>query len=209
MEDFSAQAYEASPPDPSTLIPANSSLLYAMANWFESNIAQYHMPADLIVTTIFNSSSSKGVPLVYTAEYDSAEWSGQYLLAEACRYRVELQDGNMALAQQALANITKVLTGVDCIIHVAPNGGMARYAWPISNYVGGVSDDRYLGYWNGQYYIYEDDTSRDMFNGVLMGLGCTFLPSERHGDPHDGATTCAGHPRLLPRTGVAVYQSTG
>lgn len=175
MEDYNSVAYEAVPPDESEFIEGNSTLLHAMAMWYEENIARYHIPQDMIVNTRFDSSTSVGNPVSYSSTTDSAEWTGHYLMGEAFRYAIHVQEGNASLAQDALNNITKALNGYDKILHVAPNGGMARYAWPLSEYPSGaVRDNRYLGEWNGQYYIYEDQTSRDMHNGVIMGLGMAY-----------------------------------
>jgi hypothetical protein len=176
MEDYNSIAYMALAPDPSSFVGVNSSRLYAMANWYEDNIAKYHVPHDMVVNTWFDSSTSVGNPTSYSVSYDSAEWTGHYLMGETFRYAVCMRDGNLSLANQALGNITRVLRGYDKILHVSPNGGMARYAWPLDEYDGPVDDDnRYLGSWNGEFYIYEDDTSRDMHNGVIMGLGFTYL----------------------------------
>ncbi|MBN2154223.1 MAG: hypothetical protein JW839_22400 [Candidatus Lokiarchaeota archaeon] len=175
MEDYNRISYESPAPDPSTFVDINSSRLYAMANWYEDNIAKYHMPHDMIVETRFNANTTVGTPTSYGGFTDSAEWTGHYLMAEAFRYATCQRDGNTTHASQALANITKTLQGIDKILHVSPNGGMARYAWPLAQYPGTVRDNRYLGSWNGQYYIYEDDTSRDMHNGIIMGLGFAYL----------------------------------
>ncbi len=175
MEDYNQVAYKQPAPDPSSFIPANDTLLHAMAMWFEDNIARYHMPHDMIVYAYFNDSTSVGAPLWHHGSTDSAEWTGHYLMAEAFRYAVHKREGNSTLAEAALGNITRALMGYDKILHVAPNGGLARYAWPINEYPGGITDNRHLGTWNGEYYIFEDDTSRDMHNGVIMGLGLTYL----------------------------------
>ncbi len=175
MNDYNSISYLAPAPDPSSFVGVNASRLHAMANWYEDNIAKYHMPHDMIVNTQFDNSTSIGNPWSYGSNTDSAEWTGHYLLAESFRYATCKAEGNATLASQALANVTRALRGFDKILHVAPNGGLARYAWPISEYDGPISDNRYLGFWNGQYYIYEDDTSRDMHNGVIMGLGFTYL----------------------------------
>ncbi|MEX2756670.1 MAG: hypothetical protein Q6365_014815 [Candidatus Sigynarchaeota archaeon] len=190
MNDYNSISYLAPAPDPSSFIGANASRLYAMANWYEENIARYHVPHDMIVNTWFDSSTSVGNPEFYGVTYDSAEWTGHYLMGEAFRYAVCMSIGNITDAARALANITRALRGYDKILHVAPNGGMARYAWPIDEYDGSIDDNRYLGSWNGEYYIYEDDTSRDMHNGVIMGLGFTYLLV-------DDATTRATAARLV------------
>ncbi|MHA1683747.1 MAG: hypothetical protein ACTSUE_22605, partial [Promethearchaeota archaeon] len=135
----------------------------------------YHMPYGMIVNTRFNSNTSVGNPVSYSSTTDSAEWTGHYLLAEACRYATHVRENNLTLAQEALDNVTRVLEGYDKIIHVSPNGGMARYTWPLDEYNEPARDNRYLGEYNGQFYIYEDDTSRDMHNGVIMGLGFAYL----------------------------------
>ncbi|MBD3185440.1 hypothetical protein GF325_01320 [Candidatus Bathyarchaeota archaeon] len=175
MNDYNQIARDLDPPDPHTFIPANYSRLHAMAMWFEDNIARYHMPHNMIVNTLFDSSTSVGNPIGYSMTGDSAEWTGHYLVGEACRYATHVREGNFTWAQEALDNITQALNGFDKILHVAPNGGMARYAWPLDEYPGHVRDNIYLGTWNGEYYLYEDDTSRDMHNGVIMGLGMTYL----------------------------------
>ena len=56
MEEYNQYAYNLEPPDASTFMSLNSSLLYAMAMWFEDNIHKYHKPNDMIVNTRFNSS---------------------------------------------------------------------------------------------------------------------------------------------------------
>ena len=177
VNDYNQTAYNLQAPNPEDFIPANGSLLYAMAMWYEQNIANFHMPEDMIMSTWFNSTQG-GVPTSYAVDYDSAEWTGHYLMAEACRYAWNERNGNSAQCNDALANIQRALHGIDIILHVAPNGGMARYAWPIADYPGDpdhLADNFYRSTWNGTDYIYEDDTSRDMHNGVMMGLGLTFL----------------------------------
>ncbi len=204
IEEYNSVAYNLDPPDPGTFVAANASRLFAMAMWYEENIAKFHAPHDMIVNTYFNASTEVGVPKGYMVTYDSAEWTGHYLLAEACRYAVHLRDGNTTLAARALANITKMLNGVDKILYVSPNGGMARYAWPVAEYPGdpnNPADNHYLGTWNGASYIYEDDTSRDMHNGIIMGLGFTFLLVD---DP----TTRATVKRLVERM-LDVLQARG
>ncbi|TFF89467.1 MAG: hypothetical protein EU548_07425, partial [Promethearchaeota archaeon] len=109
MEEYNQYAYNLEPPDQSTFKPLNSSLLYAMAMWFEDNIHQYHKPNDMVVNTRFNSSvnprNGGGHPIGYSVSYDSAEWTGHYLMAEAFRYQVHKKDGNLTLANYALGNI--------------------------------------------------------------------------------------------------------
>jgi len=183
MEEYNQYAYGLERPDSSTFVPLNTSLLYAMAMWFEDNIDRYHTPHDMIVNTQFNSSvnpaNGGGEIISYSVSYDSAEWSGHYLMGNAFRYQVHKADGNLTLANYALGNITKVLRGFDKILHVSGNGGMARYAWPVSEYPGDPNnlqdENHYRRTWNGTDYILEDDTSRDMHNGVIMGLGFTYL----------------------------------
>ncbi len=186
MEEYNQYAYNLEPPDESTFLLLNTSLLYAMAMWFEDNIHNYHKPHDMIVNTRFNSSvdpsGGGGHPTGYSVTYDSAEWTGHYLMAEAFRYQVHKKDGNLTLANYALENITYTLRGVDEILHVSGNGGMARYAWTLAEYTQWVGDpnnlqddNHYRGSWNGTEYVFEDDTSRDMHNGIIMGLGFTYL----------------------------------
>ncbi len=179
MEDYNSNAFNLSPPDPATFLETNSSLLHAMATWFENNIVQYHLPHDMIVNTVFNSSAEGGSPIAYTVTYDSAEWTGHFLMAEAHRYAVYVKEGNYTLANDTLQTINNTLRGVDKILHVSGNGGMARYAWPIADYPGdpyNIQDENhYLGTWMGEDYVFEDDTSRDMHNGIIMGLGFTYL----------------------------------
>jgi len=184
MEEYNQAAYNLSPPDPDTFIKANNTRLYAMAKWFEKNIRQYHMPHNMIVNTIFNDSGAPeayggdGVPISYTVTYDSPEWTGHYLMAEAYRYAVNKREGKTNQMEKAKENILFTLKGVDKILHVSGNGGMARYAWPIDEYPGDPNnlqdENHYLGEWNGSKYVFEDDTSRDMHNGIIMGLGCVY-----------------------------------
>lgn len=183
MEEYNYNAYNLDPPDPDTFLDTNSSRLYAMAMWYERNIIKYHMPQDMIVMTYFNSSKNpyngSGIPESYSVTYDSCEWTGHYLMAEAFRYAVHVEEGNISLADEAKANIKKALRGVDKVLHVSGNGGMARYAWPIDEYPGDPDNpedpNHYRGEWNGTEYIFEDDTSRDMHNGIIMGLGFAYL----------------------------------
>jgi len=185
MEEYNQYAYNLDPPDPDSFWTENSSQLAAMAIWYEDNIAKYHMPHNMIVNTVFNSSkepSDIDEALAFTVTYDSAEWTGHYLMAEAYRYAVHDEEGNATLAAEALQNIKNTLKGIDKILHVSGNGGMARYAWPVEEYekyVGDpdnpTDDNHYKGEWKGEDYIFEDDTSRDMHNGIIMGLGFAYL----------------------------------
>lgn len=180
MEEYNQAAYNLDPPNQDTFFTENSSQLYAMALWYENNIRNYHMPHNMIVNTQFNSSVNpyirESVPIAYSVTYDSAEWTGHYLMAEAYRWAVHKKEGNQTLMEKTKDNILFTLEGVDKILHVAENGGMARYAWPIDEYPGDpnnpLDDNHYKGEWNGEEYIFEDDTSRDMHNGIIMGLGC-------------------------------------
>ncbi len=183
MEEYNSHVYTLQPPDSSRFVEADSSLLYAMAMWFEENIVDYHMPHDMIVNTHFKSASKPtGDPseiIGYSVTYDSAEWTGHYLMAEAFRYAVHKRDGDDGLASKAKENIMKALEGVNKILHISGNGGMARYAWPIDEYPkdpDNIQDENhYRVTWNGSEYILEDDTSRDMHNGIIMGLGFVYL----------------------------------
>ncbi len=186
MEEYNQFAYNLEPPDSSRFVELNTTLLYSMAMWFEDNIHKYHKPNDMIVNTRFNSSvnpsNGGGHPVGYSVSYDSAEWTGHYLMAEAFRYKVHKRDGNLTLADYALGNISNTLRGVDEILHVSGNGGMARYVWTLDEYAEwGMdpnniqNDNHYQSTWNGTEYIFEDDTSRDMHNGIIMGLGFTYL----------------------------------
>lgn len=181
MEDFNSVSTKLEAPDTASFIQANASRLYAMAIWYEQNIARYHMPHNMVMNTIFNSTkdpaTGQAIPIGYHVDYDSAEWTGHYLLAEATRYVVHTREKRIDLAQWTLNNISRTLDGIDKILHVAPNGGMARYAWPIEDYQGDLEnlrENHYRGTWNGSEYIFVDDTSRDMHNGVIMGLGAVY-----------------------------------
>lgn len=182
MDEYNYNAYNLPAPDQSTFVYANNSRLYSMAMWFEQNIATYHMPHDMIVNTRFKTASKpSGIADIvsHSVSYDSAEWTGHYLMAQAYRYLVHLRDDKPADAAHALDRIEQVLRGYNKIIHVSGNGGMARYAWPANEYPGDPyniqNDNHYLRTWNGSDYVLEDDTSRDMHNGVIMGLGFTYL----------------------------------
>lgn len=179
INEYDKNAYNLSPPNPETFLEANSSVLYSMAMWFEENIVKYHLPHDLIVNTVFNSSEEGGEVIGYTNVDHASEWTGIYLMTEAHKYIVQANDGNVTLANITLQNIIKALRGIDMILHVSGNGAMARYAWPITEYPADPynrpSEYHYLGNWNGTAYVFVGDTSRDMYNGVIMGLGFTYL----------------------------------
>lgn len=215
VHEYNGIARDLAPPDPASFVPVNATRLAAMAAWYEDNIPRYHMPHDMIVNTWFNASgvpagsphgiarssgsgttattgtpSKPAVPVYYAVEYDSAEWTGHYLLAEACRHAVATRAGDETAAALALGNITRALRGYDKILHVAPNGGMARYAVPVSEYSGDLAhlrDSEHVGTWQGVPHVYRDDTSRDMHNGVIMGLGATYYLVA---DPGTRATVC-------------------
>lgn len=186
MEEYNQAAYNLDPPNPDSFLKENSSRLYGMAIWYEENIRNYHMPHNMIVNTKFNSSKSpytnNSVPISYSVTYDSAEWTGHYLMAEAYRWAVHKQKENETLMNEAKANILFTLEGINKILHVADNGGMARYAWPIDEYPGDpnniTDENHYKGEWQDEEYIFEDDTSRDMHNGIIMGLGCVHMVVE-------------------------------
>lgn len=182
MEDYNSYAYNLAPPDQTKFVDVNPNTLASMAMWFERNIVNYHLPNGQLVNTVFKSSSAPmGVQDIsrYTVTYDSCEWTGHYLMAEAFRHAVHVKEGNYALAQETLNNIELVLEGIDLRLHVSGNGGMARFAWPIEEYPydpDNIKDDNhYRRTWNGKEYILEDDTSRDMHNGIIMGLGFAYL----------------------------------
>jgi hypothetical protein len=179
--DYNRIATQYGQPDPNTFIAQNSSRLYSMAMWYEENIAKNHMPQNMVVNTFFNSTGENSIPIMWAVSYDSAEWTGHYIVAEAARYIVHLEAGDLDLANYALLNLTRALYGIERILYVAPNGGMARYAWPLAEYWYGdklKSSNHYYGTFNGEPYIYEDDTSRDMHNGVIMGLGFAYFAVE-------------------------------
>lgn len=181
IQDYNSFTRDLEPPDSSNFLSQNSSRLYAMAMWYEKNIAEHHMPHNMIVDARFDTDQEGGSVIGYGTHGDSAEWTGNYLAAEASRYSVHMREGNLTLAQWTLKNITKALNGIEKILYVADYDGMARYAWPIDEYPYNPSvlpDNHYLGSWNGTQYILEDDTSRDMHNGVIMGLGYAYLVVE-------------------------------
>ena len=134
MYDYNGVGRNLQQPDPSKFVEADYDKLYSMALWYESNIYKNHMPQDMIVNTIYNCTSEKSIPVGYHVSYDSAEWSGNYLVAESARYVVHCEEGRDIYAEYALGNITRVLRGIDKILHVSPNGGMARYAWKLEEY---------------------------------------------------------------------------
>ena len=140
--DYNRIATQYGPPDPNTFIAQNSSRLYSMAMWYEENIAKHHMPQDMVVNTVFNSTAENSIPIMWAVSYDSAEWTGHYLVAEAARYIVHLEAGDLDLANYSLINLTRALYGIERILYVAPNGGMARYAWPLADYWYGDTLDR-------------------------------------------------------------------
>ncbi len=182
MEDYNSCAYNLAPPDPDNFKDIHASRLNAMAMWYEKNIRRYHMPHNMIVNTHFDTAKSpyddEAKVISHSVTYDSAEWTGHYLMAEAFRYAVHKRERKYDLAIDAKFNIRNALIGIDKILHVSGNGGMARYAWPVSVYPHDDPADfenHYEGKWNGAKYIYEDDTSRDMHNGVIMGLGFVYL----------------------------------
>lgn len=185
MEDYNSYAYNLSPPDSSTFIDADPDILGSMAMWYEQNIVDYHLPNGQLVNTRFKDSGRPSSPedvVSYHVTYDSCEWTGHYLMAEAYRHAVHLKEDNPALAEQTLNIIKSVLKGIDMRLHVSGNGGMARYYWPIDEYPNDPNniqdDNHYKVSYEGEEYILEDDTSRDMHNGIIMGLGCAYLMVE-------------------------------
>ena len=183
MENYNSYAYDLEPPNPQKFVKEDASLMAAMAMWVEENIVNHHLPNGQIVNTVFETSEdpSRGndEPQRYTVTYDSCEWTGHYLMGEAYRHAVHLREGRSQLAADALENIKLVLEGIDLRLHVSGNGGMARFAWPVDEYPGDPDnlqdDNHYRGSWKGQEYVFEDDTSRDMHNGIIMGLGIAYL----------------------------------
>ena len=178
--DYTNIASNISEPDPATFIPENSSRLYSMAMWYENNIAKNHMPQNMIVDAIFNNVSENGEVVTYRSSTDSSEWTGQYLVAEAARYIVHRDAGDLDLAEYALLNLTRALRGIERNLYVSPNGGMARYTWPVNEYWYPElkNKNHYYGEFEGEQCIFEDDTSRDMHNGVIMGLGFAYYVVE-------------------------------
>lgn len=137
----------------------------AYAMW----LRRFMLPAGGVASTLFQDTSYT-VPVFYTDQGDSAIWTGTYLASEALRAMV-------TGAPDALQQVERSVNVLHDWLHVtgAP-GYLARYAAPVGDDAivdASIIYGRLTPY-KGRSWRYVDDTSRDQYQGVMLGLALAY-----------------------------------
>ena len=135
-----------------------------------ANIQSRHLPFGTILDPIFTLTDSDQVAS-YTRCGDSALWTGNYLAAEAFRYKV-------TQAPDALNHVTQAIAGLKSLTDVTGTNLLARCYVPAdSPYAAGIRNEE-AG--NGVYtnhsagWLWVGNTSRDEYAGALFGLAVAY-----------------------------------
>jgi hypothetical protein len=134
-------------------------------------IQQRHLPYGTILNPIF---SKDGTLIVnYTRCGDSALFTGLYLAAEAYRFRA-------TGSPDAMSNLRGALAGLQLLVDVTGNDGVARCAVPAdSPYAAGIRSEEapngvYSATINGKPWLWIGKTSRDQYTGAFFGLSVAY-----------------------------------
>lgn len=137
-----------------------------------SAIQARHLPYGTILDPVYAAADSSAI-VSYSRCGDSAIWSGHYLAAEAFRYQV-------TRSAEALANLARVLEGVENLQRVTGTGLLARCLVPIdSPYASAIIQEEapngiFTGAAGGREHFWVGNTSRDQYSGVLFGLSVAY-----------------------------------
>lgn len=135
-----------------------------------ANIQARHLPWGTIVDPFYASATSDTIT-GYTRCGDSAIWTGNYLAAEAYRYRVTADAA-------ALENARRAVAGLTGLVDVTGTNLLARCRIAIgSPFANGIHVEEAA---NGVYtnsvagYTWIGNTSRDQYCGVMFGFGVAY-----------------------------------
>src|SRR6516225_8769342 len=150
------------------VLPARAAEGDALA--IDANIQARHLPYGTILDPIFTLTDSDQIA-AYTRCGDSALWTGNYLAAEAFRYKV-------TQALDAFHNVKQSIAGLKSLADVTGTNLLARCLIPINSpYAAGISNEEAA---NGIYtnssagWIWVGNTSRDEYSGALFGLAVAY-----------------------------------
>jgi len=145
--------------------------------WIRKN----HLPAGQLANARFKTTSHKTV-VGWGGTGDSAIWTGTYLAAEAFRLKV-------TGAPDARANVRKLVEAVhqQFKVHGHP-GYLARFSGELGKdsridaHYDAKDPTSHKVTYKGKSYFWEGDTSRDQYQGVLLGYSMAYdvLTSASH-----------------------------
>jgi len=133
------------------------------------NIQARHLPYAAIMDPVFAAPDSNQI-VSYTRCGDAAIWTGNYLAAEAFRYKVT----NSA---EALANVKSAIGGIKSLADVTGTNLLARCLVPINSpYAQNITQEEGPNgiFTNPDGYYWVGNTSRDQYSGVFFGLGVAY-----------------------------------
>ena len=156
---------------------------------------KHHLPNGTMSDTRFATTALKK-PVSYHGTGDSAIWTGSYLAAEALRLKV-------TGAPDARASVRRLVEAIHRLFEITKHKGfMARYAAPtagpdpVINKLYNASDPRHhKTKFKGQDYYWSGNTSRDQYQGVLMGYSLAY-----------DVLTSAAHKKMIRDDMVALVQ---
>lgn len=135
-----------------------------------ANIQAKHLPFGTVLDPMYASPTSTQI-VGYTRCGDSALWTGNYLAAEAFRYRV-------TGSSDALANVKSAIAGIKSLVDVTGTDVLARCLVPQSSpFAAGIaSEESANGIFSNKKtgYIWVGNTSRDQYSGVMFGLAAAY-----------------------------------
>lgn len=133
-----------------------------------ANIQARHLPFGTVLDPIFASPTSNQIT-GYTRCGDSALWTGNYLAAEAFRFKV-------TQSPDALNNVKKALAGLKALTDVTGNNLLARcMVISDSPYAAGIrSEEIHNVIYTNAPWNWVGNTSRDQYMGVMFGLGIAY-----------------------------------
>lgn len=133
-----------------------------------ANIRAKHLPFQTVLDPIYASSTSNQI-VGYTRCGDSALWTGDYLAAEAFRYKV-------TKSGDALSNVKVALAGLKALSDVTGDNRLARcMVLASSPFAAGIqSEESHNTVQSAPPWIWIDNTSRDQYVGVFFGLAVAY-----------------------------------
>ena len=145
-------------------------------------IRKFHLPAGTMADSRFATTSYKKV-VSYHGAGDSAIWTGTYLAGEALRLKV-------TGSPDAQKNVEALVEAIHRLFEVTGHAGfLARYTAPINSSDPAIkklytpTDPRHHKVkYKGQDYFWSGNTSRDQYQGVMMGYSLAYdaLSSAKH-----------------------------
>jgi hypothetical protein len=155
--------------------------LHDRARKYNAWLRKHHLPGGTVSDTYFADATHSQV-VAYHGTGDSAIWTGSYLAAEALRL---METGS----PDAEANVQKMVEAIHRLFEVNGHTGyLSRFTAPLNTdplltAIYDPSDPRcHQITYNGQSYFWKGDTSRDQYQGVLLGYALAYqaLSSASH-----------------------------